>query len=68
MNVDQRIDETALALSVLSEEDRNRAFVEAFDQVLVRRPDLKEIPPEIIAYMAAVYRRIAEFELTGGTA
>jgi hypothetical protein len=64
--IEQRIDETALAMLQLSPEDRERCFCDAFEQVLAKHPDLTEVPPVVIEFVAAVYRRIAEFERHAG--
>jgi hypothetical protein len=60
--IEQRIDETALAMLDLSPEDRERCFCEAFDITLANYPDLTEVPPVVVEFVAAVYRRIAELE------
>jgi hypothetical protein len=67
---EQKICEIAFALSTLAPEERYEAIVWAFQQALAKRPDLTadDIDPRIVAFVAAIYRRIAEFEEGGGHA
>jgi hypothetical protein len=46
----------------LSPENRERLFQDAFDQTMAKHPELDEIPPQVVAYMAKVFERIAELE------
>ena len=60
--IPQRIDETAFAMLHLSPEDRERCFNDAFAYVLAKHPEMIDPPPSFVLFVAAVYRRIAEFE------
>jgi hypothetical protein len=62
MNVPERVEQVAFVMLHLAPEDRERCFRDAFDQVLAKRPDLTEIPPDIVDFIAAVFERIAELE------
>jgi hypothetical protein len=68
VTIQERIEETAFAMLGMPPEQRERLFVEAFDLTLAEHPDLTEIPPAVIAYTAAVMRRIAELEQQVGNA
>jgi hypothetical protein len=62
MNIAQRVDQVALAMLLLPPAERERCFNEAFALTLARHPDLTEPPLLVVAFVAAVYRRLAEFE------
>jgi hypothetical protein len=69
VNVQQQIDATAFAMMHLTPEDRQRCLCDAFDQVLAKHPDLDHVPLSVITFVAALMKRITEFEQhTGGTA
>jgi hypothetical protein len=61
-DVQQCIEETAFAMLDLSPEQRHQLLCEAFDIAMAKHPDVTEIPPAMVAYVAAVYRRVAELE------
>jgi hypothetical protein len=68
LNVQQRIEGAAFAMLGLSPEQRHQCFCEAFDQVLAKHPDLAEVPPSIVVFVAAVMERVAELEQQVGRA
>ncbi len=68
MTIQERVDETALAMLSMTPEQREQCICDAFDQVLAKHSGLADIPPSIVALVAAVFQRIAEFERTVGTA
>jgi hypothetical protein len=65
----ERVDQVAFAMLGLSPDARQRCFCEAFDHALAKNPHLTEVPPEIVAFVADVFKRIAQLEqMPGGTA
>jgi hypothetical protein len=62
VNIEERVDETAFAMLGLTPEQRQQVLQDAFDMTLAKHPDMTEIPPVVVAYVAAVLRRIAELE------
>jgi hypothetical protein len=62
VTIQERVEESARAMLLLTPEQRHQLFCEAFDMTLAKHPDLTEIPPLVVAYVAAVMQRIAELE------
>jgi hypothetical protein len=62
VNIQEQVDTTAFAMLSLSPEQREACFVDAFDQVLAQHPELDHVPPAVVAFVAAVMKRIAQLE------
>jgi hypothetical protein len=68
-DIERQVDETAFAMLHLSPEQRDRCFMEAFNEAIARHPEVDYVPPLVVAYVAAVEKRIAELkQLPEGTA
>jgi hypothetical protein len=64
------VDKIAFTLLGYSEAERHEIIVDAFNRAVAKNPNVidPDLDPRIVAFVAAVYRRIAEMERDEGKA